>query len=123
MFLLLEQLNKQLREATDRRVPIVKVTSTNAPTTSAVKPMTTVLDVQHLTSKDTVGSINRLIKQVLSQFKSEFDFNFETKESGMFNALTISAVKVSQPVKYIQFEISELTNQEISNIKRSISIK
>ena len=120
MFKLFEQLNAQLAEALERRVPIVKVTSTDAPTTTVVKPMTTVIDVQHLTDKDVVSQSIRLIKQVLAQFKAQFSFNFETNESGLFNSLTLTAESNSKPVKYLQFEFSELTNEDIAGIKKNI---
>jgi hypothetical protein len=121
MFNLLEQLNEQLNEATARRTPIVKVTLTDAPTNTVVKPMTTVLDVQHLTSKDVVEACIRLIRQVLSQYKAQFSFNFETKGDGMFNGLILSAESNKEPIKYIQFEFTEMTDDDIAGIKKRIN--
>jgi hypothetical protein len=120
MFDLIQQLNEQLAEALERRVPIVKVTSTDAPTTMVIKPMTTVIDVQHLTDKDVVGQSIRLIKQILSQYKTSFNFNFETNESGLFNNLILSAESDGNPTKYLQFDFNELTSDDIAGIKKRI---
>jgi hypothetical protein len=116
MFTLIESLNTSVAEALERRAPIMKASVSDPSQPSAYAKA---IDVQHLPQKDTAFIAKRLITQLLSQFKSKFDFQFESKEDGIFNNLLIKATTQSAKPKLIQIEISQLTTDDIESIKKA----
>jgi hypothetical protein len=115
MFTLLESLNQTLDEAMERRTPVFKASGVDPKNSSKVAA----LDVQHLPALHPTFTASRLISQILSQFKAKFEFNFETKASGLFNTLIVKAMP-DKGDKYIQFEVSELTHSDVDELKRAI---
>lgn len=115
MYKLLEQINDQLKESIDKRQPVLKAVLISG---SSVK----VLDVQHIQTNNVPQNALKIIIQVLSQIKERLDFNFETKEDGMFNLLVIKGTSSDQS-KSIQFEISQLTSNDVKDLKKALLIK
>lgn len=115
MFTLFESLNDAFNEALEQQTPIFKASVSDPTKPSAYAKA---LDVQHLPRRDTALMIRRLATKLLSQFKGPFTFEFNTAENGLFNTLTIKATSQKDKSVAIQFEISNLTTQDIEQTKR-----
>lgn len=119
-FELLEFLNEAANAELARRTILMKVIVVQGPTSATMNSSTKVLDVKTIDPQNVLESSVKQILQVLAQFKQNFTFEFDETEKGMLNELMITAEATKVRDKMVQFKIDNLTDSEVSEIKKNL---
>lgn len=118
MYNLITVLNENLEEAFDSRQPMFKAVL--VPADKGPNDGIRVIDVQTLPQKNLPMHVIRHLKPLFAKFGKPFHLNFETKDTGIFNTLTVMMTSEKDPSKTIKLDITQLTHTETPEVKRAI---